>query len=138
MTAEKKRNLSLLSASLMAVLTLSVFMASPNRGPASAVTRFNEAVARRDARLLQAVSLGPIDNPRSVALQNIVAGLLANSSSFQVLRVERRQGFAVVYTMYKLPGDRVYEYVFITRYVQSWWLVDPDLTLSMAARKALK
>lgn len=131
MTADRKRNLSLLSAGLLAVLTLGVFVASPNRGPASAVIRFNEAIRRQDGNMLQAVTLGDAKNQDNQLLQSLVARLLANGGTCRVTRIEREKGYALVYTVYSVPKFGLHERVFVAKYVPPVWLIDAGLTLSL-------
>lgn len=131
MSPDRKRNLSLISAGALSALTLGVFLASPNRGPVSAVIRFNEAVKLRDPGMLKAVSWGDINNEENQILQSLVAKLLENGKECRVSRVEREKDYALVYTVYGKSGSGLYERVFVAKYAKPVWLVDAGLTLSL-------
>jgi len=125
---------AIVSSSVLAVLTLAVFFASLNKGPASSVTRFNEAIVRRDLKTLRAVTLGDLNSPTMQILEQHIISRMDPQATFEVIRVERKNGHAYVHAVYKSPRYNVSSWIFATKRYETTWLVDPDLTLTESAR----
>lgn len=134
MDPRKRRIVSLVSSGALALLTLSVFSASLNTGPASSVTRFNEAILRRDQTTLRNVTAGPLDSQSMQILQSWVVGRMDQQARFEVTRVYRKGDKALVYGLYKSPRYNVASWIFATRRYGRTWLVEPDETLSATSR----
>ena len=134
MEARQRRNVSLVSSGILAVLTLSVFMASLNKGPVSSVTRFHQALARDDRATLRAVSLGPLDSPSMLALRQQILNRIGPQTKIEVARVDRKKGYAFVYVVYRSQNSQAVPWVFATKRFESTWLVDAEYTLIVNTR----
>src|SRR5690349_8306450 len=125
MEAGQKKATSIVAASIVAALTLSVFFVSLNKGPASAVTRFHEGLARPSAALVREVTGGDVNSPEAMALrQKIVVQYLQPGWSFQVTRINKGKSDAVVHVVYESPSRELASVPFALHKVNESWLID--------------
>lgn len=99
--AVSERLLSVGSALILAVLTLTVFVLAQNRGPESSLINYLEAVASRDTARLQRVSAEPVTDPAAQALASQFSGWIRAGAKVQTAGVEqggRRSVVKVVLT----------------------------------------
>lgn len=99
--AVSERLLSVGSAVVLAVLTLSVFVLAQNRGPESSLINYLEAVASRDTARLQRVSAEPVSDPAAQALAAQFSGWIRAGAKVQTAGVDqggRRSVVKVVLT----------------------------------------
>ena len=136
MDTKQRRIVSLVSSSALALLTIAVFAMSLNKGPASSVTRFNEAIVKRDFKTLRAVTLGDLNSQGMQIIVRQILDRMDPQAVFQIVRVERKDGYAFVHAVHKSPRYNVSGWIFATRRYGNTWLVDPDLTLAMTARQS--
>lgn len=109
-------------------------MAARLGGPSSAVTRYQDAVAKQNARLLQAVTVGDVQSPASVTLYRTVGSILSTRPEVKMAGARRtlnknqevRAEVEVVYAS-KLLGIVTVTYIVVKR--NGVWAVDPEATL---------
>jgi hypothetical protein len=121
---------SLLASALLAVLTVSVFAVSQNRGPESAVTRFEESVVRQDAQMLEGSLLQPPEHPDSQFLVAYVLRLRRLNPSVRYVNQTKRGIQGQVVALYTAPTGRPMAFVpFVLRKVGASWRVDATETV---------
>ncbi len=126
------------AALLLAVLTLSVFWVLQDVGPESAIRRFHQALARRDAGELQSVTLQPLQAPAPQALVSRTQTLLTQGARFRVLRMDRTPNQVIAEVAYVLPNKTGTVMLWVIRNSDrtAAWRVDATATL-MATREAV-
>ena len=132
---EKKAHVtsSIVAASCITALTLSVFLVSRNSGPISAVTRFHQSVSARDAKLLVSVSVQPIDDPNLAVLVNQVEPFLKGGRNIQYTLVSKSAGIANVSVTYQFPRG-YWSKLYVLRHGKRQWYIDAKDTLTQANR----
>lgn len=130
MSIRTRRAGSLLASALLAALTVSVFAVSQNRGPESAVTRFQESVVRQDSSMLEGSLLQPPSHPDSQALVAYVLQLRRLNPSVSYVNQTKRGIEGQVVALYTAPTGRPIAFVpFVVRKAGVSWRVDATATV---------
>ncbi|MCC6403362.1 MAG: hypothetical protein IT207_05075 [Fimbriimonadaceae bacterium] len=123
---------SILASVLLAGLTVSVFAVSQNRGPVSAITRYHEAIARKDGEMLEASLLQPPDHPACQALTQYVSRLQQLNPSVRFVNEEKRGRQGQIVALYTAPTGRPLAFIpFSLVKVGGAWRVDAVATVSI-------
>lgn len=127
-----RRTVSVVSSVAVCALTLSVFLAGRNNGPISAVTRFNQAVVKRDPRLAASVVY---QNFRSASVQflwgQLARSITAETPTYYAL-TEKSKAWAIVSVTYVLSKDSRVYLPYVVKKVDGVWVVDCTETVSRA------
>ncbi|MBS1723779.1 MAG: hypothetical protein JSS66_12605 [Armatimonadetes bacterium] len=135
MASLNKQSASYVSAGVLAVLTLTVFLAEQFAGPASAVTRFQEALMRRNPKLLQSVTAEDIRSQATAQLANMVYAFMAPPATAQITTTEKHGNTARVIVYFRGPyGTAVIPYMLVKR--EGMWQVDPAATVRESFRQS--
>lgn len=129
------RTSSLVAAAFLALLTLLVFAYSKNRGPISAVSRFNRAVANRDLPLLASVSLEDTRNPAVQVIFNNLSNFLTQDTPVTYALESKQVTTAKVYATYELRGRGLVPLIFAVRKTGNRWVVDSGETLNLRVQR---
>lgn len=124
-----KKAAGLASAGCLAALTMSVFLASWNRGPASAVTRFNQAICSGNDGILRGVTSGSMESPSLQILVRSIRALKDNGGKFQIDRVIVNSNDALILAHYQFKPNGLQSLVFSAHKFNGTWLVSPEETL---------
>lgn len=123
---------SILASVLLAGLTVSVFAVSQNRGPVSAITRYHEAITRKDGEMLEAALLQPPDHPACQALTQYVGRLQQLNPSVRFVNEEKRGKEGQIVALYTAPTGRPLAFIpFSLDKVGGAWKVDAVTTVSI-------
>ncbi len=145
MQGPSRRQTSVIAATILTLLTVTVFAVSRNQGPESAILRYHEALSRFQdpASLAKAFALQKADQPgtldavRFATVRNAVGDesfhteilrLLKESRTVRIGHVQRAGRVALVDVVYASPFG-----VMTVRYAmqkgRSGWLIDSPETL---------
>lgn len=121
------------AASLLAVLTLGVFLPLQNSGPESVIRRFHMASLSRDDSELQRLTLQDIRSPEVVQLRGIVYEIARAGGTFQLGRVLRKPRLVQAEVLYSVPGlgTAVSGWVVQKPAPQTRWKINAAATLSI-------
>ncbi len=128
MAESRSRFQSILSAGVLAALTLTVFGFAQSSGPESAVRRFHQAVREQRWRDVQALLTTPIMEPTASQLVQYVSLNLRNSSSVELRRIQIRNRVGEVYAVYRGPNGGFASLPFVVVRSADGWRVDPEMT----------
>lgn len=120
---------SVAAAGVLALLTLSVFMVSHGRGPASVVQRYHRGLLERNSAALDRVTVQPRTQAHGV-LESQVLQLLSQSQNVELGRVATRGKVAAAQVVYSSPLFGLSIVTFAFRQDSAGWVIDPSETLS--------
>lgn len=120
---------SIASAGVLALLTLSVFIVSQGRGPASVIQRYHRGLVEKNSVALDRVTTQPRTRAHAL-LEAQVLQLLSGSQNVELGRVVTRGKLAGAQVVYSSPvfGMQVVTYAF--RQDSAGWVIDPIETLA--------
>ncbi|MCW5937010.1 MAG: hypothetical protein KIT11_06880 [Fimbriimonadaceae bacterium] len=95
--------LSVVASVVLAVLTLGVFSIARDKGPASTVVRYLEAVARQDINAQADLTLQPADHPSTQNLRRMLTEALSvgDGAGVQVKSQRGREALVMVTIKYR-------------------------------------
>lgn len=121
---------SIVASVILATLTVSVFAVSQNRGPESAVTRFQESVVRNDPAMLEGSLLQPPGHPDAQALVSYVGRLRRLNPTVRYVNQTKRGRTGQVVAVYIAPTGRPIAFVpFVVAKSGTAWRVDATETV---------
>lgn len=113
----------------MALLTLSVFIVSHGRGPASVIQRYHLGLLEKNSAALDRVTTQP-RTPAHAILESQVLQLLSSSQEVELGRVATRGKAAAAQVVYASPYFGISVVTFAFRQDSAGWVIDPNETLS--------
>lgn len=123
-----------LSAILLSLVTLFVFGKLRDYGPDSVVRKFHLAAAEHNRDLVAAYVVPDFDSSSSLELWSNVSTILNESSAtYDIQRVVRQPGKAVVVVSYQFPGGEKRYLVWVVVRNRGVWQIDTAQT-ALAAR----
>jgi hypothetical protein len=126
---------SLVSAGVLACLTILVFSVLHDYGPASAIRKFHAAIAANDLSDLQQVIDVPVtDDSVSYLANKWIRPLMARGIQPQVARQDRQQNAVRVAVVYKLPDGDQLAIIWIVDRDKRLWRINTRETASLLAR----
>ena len=132
-----RRLLGVLSACILACLTLGVFYKLQDYGPESAIRRFNEASIRNDDDGIRAVIADNSQATNVVILKQKLKEWYENGAVMQLAQMERSDNEVRAAVLFTLPPGS--EYSLGTQWAMIWvvvrrgrtWLVDVNKTATI-------
>ena len=124
----KKSIPGLVTASILAVLTLGAFYILQEYGPVSAVRRFHMALARGDKASEQQVIDEPVKDESVQYLEKIVGGLIGQGVQPQLARMDSQGDQDDVAVVYHLPDGGTLAIIWIVERKKSIWKIDAHST----------
>lgn len=127
----------ILAASLLSLLTLSIFYRFQYYGPESALRIFNDAILGDDKQRLRSVTAEGVDDPNVQKLLLLTSEYLRNGARLRLdqmdLSVPRR---ATAYVTYVLPNRRQYGLIIVITKENRVWKINADQT-SLANQRVI-
>lgn len=127
------------AASILALLTLTVFFLAKDQGPISTVRRFQEGVLRRDGTAVRS-SLGPyVSQTATQYLVNEVSALFESGYASSVAAKRQSGSRAYVAVVFKKPSNKE-SYVIIPYVLERGktpWVINPNETWMSLERQSM-
>lgn len=120
---------SIAAAGVLALLTLSVFLVSQGRGPASVIQRYHQGLLEKNSQALDRVTTQPRTRAHAI-LESEVLQLLSSSQDVELGRVATRGKAAAAQVVYASPYFGVSVVTFAFRQDSAGWVIDPNETLA--------
>lgn len=120
---------SIAAAGVLALLTLSVFLVSQGRGPASVIQRYHQGLLEKNSLALDRLTTQP-RTPAHAILESEVLQLLSSSQDVQFGRAATRGKAGAAQVVYASPYFGVSVVTFAFRQDSAGWVIDPNETLA--------
>jgi hypothetical protein len=123
---------SFLASTLLATLTLAVFISARGAGPESVVLRFHQSAARMNLPALQQDLIQPVD--RSASAQAVIEGaaqLVRQGATVRIVRTVRLGRAVGVDVRYESPGAAPFSRIWVLRNDSGSWKIDAVATLAL-------